>query len=174
MTEQRPRRNSPEVMNVFYEKMAEMVRTDSDMAAGMSIERIVDGLKCAGAPNNYDGYQYAKHLEDHGWSGITAHDIEMLDCASHIASEATHNAEIAWVKRNNITPPIESGATVRANIYRVQKGAKKLGLCMVEGKAYLNERNSAAGYCLFRDSKWIEEHGDQGGTLIPWESLENI
>lgn len=169
--EPRPGRSDPQVLDAFYDAMSKALHADSDMATGMSLEQIEQGLRYAGTPA-LDGYAYAKQLESNGWSGISAQDIETLDGAHGFLHQAIRNAEIAWIGRNKILPPITSGSRVKAKIARILPGAKRVEECVADGHAYLDDKNSAAGYCVFRDAQWVETRGEEGGYVIPWESLQ--
>jgi hypothetical protein len=171
--EPRPTQRDESVLEDFYQNMAEALAKDSDMAAGMSLERIVEGLRYSGHPA-FDGFEYAKQLERSGWDEISAQDIETLDCADSFMREAIEKAEAAWVEQNQIKPPFESGTVVRAKIARILPGAKRVEECVTEGRVYLDDRNKTTGHCLFRDHQWAETRGEQGGYVLRWEDVEVI
>lgn len=171
--EPRPTQRDESVLEDFYQNMAEALAKDSDMAAGMSLELTIEGLRYAGRPA-FDGFEYAKQLERRGWYGISAQDVETLDCADSFMREAVEKAEAAWVERNQIKPPFESGAIVRAKIARLLPGTKWVKECVTEGRVYLEERHRETGHCLFRDQQWVETHGEQGGYVLRWEDVEIV
>ena len=171
--EPRPTQRDESVLEDFYHLMADALSKDSDMAAGVPLERIIEGLRYAGTPA-FDGYEYAKQLERSGWDSVSAQDIEILDCADSFMRRAIERAEAAWVERNAIKPPFESGAIVRAKISRLLHGAKRVEECVTEGHAYLKDRNRETGHCLFRDQQWVETRGEQGGYVLRWEDVEIV
>lgn len=171
--EPRPGLDAQQVMDAFYQAMSNALHADSDMAAGMSLEKIEQGLRYAGYPPS-DGYEYAKSLENSGWSGISAQDIETLDCARGFLHRAKESAEADWVWRNSIKPPFTSSTRVRAQIHRVLPGGRRVERVVAEGRAYLDEKNSKIGRCLFRDDQWVQARGNEGGYLLAWEDIEII
>ncbi|MGZ4968080.1 MAG: hypothetical protein ACXV8O_01575 [Methylobacter sp.] len=154
----RPKRADPEVLAIFYSRFAaEMHKQCPELCRGTSLEEIESELRAAGRPE-CDGYEYAKKLENAGWSRITASDVEVLDSAFSVLSDAHDTVVGKWVKDNDIKPPCPDGDTA------FYKG--------VAGTVHYDGRLIPLGQCLFRSKEWVEEHGDKGGLHVYWENIE--
>lgn len=172
--EPRPKVTDPRVLDLFYRRMAEtLLESSCDMVEGMSLDEVERGLRYAGPPA-MDGYEYAKQLEANGWSGITASDVDVLDAAYGIRYRAHEEVLRSWVTENGLEPPFPSGAKVRTTITKFNPSMRRGVEEVCVGHAYYDDRLRQLGQCMFRDARWVEEHGTDGGYVLDWERCEAL
>lgn len=109
----RPTLASRLVMLDYAWDMAELLQQKvPDFVAGMTLEKIVEGLLYCGVPHA-DGYEYARHLEGGGWSGFDADVIAVLHGADQVILKSLARVEAQWVHLHRIQPPVTNRAYVR-------------------------------------------------------------
>ncbi|MFA6060720.1 MAG: hypothetical protein WC756_21165 [Taibaiella sp.] len=155
----RPKIYDQEILEIFYKSFADDLKKNScEMCDGMSLEEIENGLMYAGTPE-FDGYDYAKKLERYGWSGITAGDVEILDCAHSFLSDVHDDAVRKWVIDNDIKPELKDGDFI----------TYKNNICTVH---YIDRTIALAKY-LVRSRDWLVRNGDKGGVHVNFEDIDN-
>lgn len=153
----RPKLNDPDVLALFYKLFSvEMQKYCQGLCQGMPLADIEAGLSRSGMPES-DGYEYAKELERYGLDGITADDVETLDCAYSVLRDAHKQIITKWISDNNIKPALSDGAPCS---YKGEIGT-----------AHYGDYAMKVGEYLFRSEKWIAERGNQGGQHVAWEEV---
>ena len=110
----------------------------------------------------YDGgYAIAKYLDNScSWSP-DSELVEILDSASHYASEARYQHVLQWVKENSVSPKHSIGETI---MYKNEESI------------ITNIKPESAEYTVYVPSSWPDKKEyymvHKGGWIVPFEEID--
>lgn len=174
---ERPSINMPPIRDMHNDYliiiMANVLMEQNGMTKDMSYDEVVRGLLFAERMLD-NGYEYAKHLESQGWSGITANDVLVLDEVGAFSQKIQVAITAKWVEVNGLQPPCPEGSMVKVIVHKPNTTQTGFVEREIFGKVTMPDRLKKLGFFVVRDNEWIENHGEEGGYQVPWEAVEVI
>ena len=110
---------------------------------------------------DFDGYHLARHLDNQGWTP----DADLVDILSNTDQyffAALRQAELEWIKTNNITPKFKIGDNV------VYVGSNEFSNKKVSGSGEITRINDD-GYYTVRGINGEVARKEPGNWIIAWE-----
>jgi hypothetical protein len=145
-------------LEIFKEIAEKIIKNNWSDA---EIEDIIEDLKKISY--NDDGYDIAKYLDDYGdcWYDIDSEFVEYMDSISYTFWKRSEKNQEEWIKAHGIKPLLSKGTEITLK--------NKLNNKLLSGMiVYITGIDERSGKYILNSDK-----DTYGGTLIPFEKIEN-